>query len=98
MSTDDEARTHALELLQGHHDFPGIFEFRAVVLPESKSATVAAAAAVVGGRHRIKDVTQRQSSRGKYVSVRMSIDVDSPETVLEVYAVLKAVHGVVTLL
>jgi len=98
MSTDDEARNNALELLTAHHDFPGVFEFRAVVLPESKSATVTAAASVVGGRHRVVGVTQRQSSRGKYVSVRMSIEVDSPETVLEIYAVLKAVRGVVTLL
>jgi len=98
MTTDDEARDKALELLRAHHTFPGTFEFRAVVLPESKSATVAAAAAAVGGRDRIRDVTERRSSRGRYVSVRLSVDVDSAEAVLEVYAVLKAVRGVMTLL
>ena len=98
MSTDDEARDKALELLKGHHTFPGTFEFRVVVIAESQSAAVAATAAAVGGRDRIKQVSERRSSRGKYVSVRLCVEVDSAETVLDIYSVLKAVHGVMTLL
>jgi len=98
MSTDSEARAQALELLANHHEFPGMFEFRAVVLPESKSATVTAVAAAVGGEHHVERVTERRSSKGKYVSVRVRVQVESAEMVLEVYAVLKAVRGVMTVL
>ncbi len=98
MSTDAEARDKALALLESHHDFPGLFEFRAVVLPESKGAAVAAVAAAVGGEHLVERVTERRSSKGKYVSVRVRVQVESASTVLEVYEVLKVVRGVMTVL
>lgn len=96
METDVDARERALALLRNHHEFPGAFEFRAVVRPENRSAVVSAVVAAVSHPSPLRGLTERLSRQGNYVSVRIRVEVQSAEEVLDVYEVLRALDGVLT--
>lgn len=96
MATDSERRERALVLLKNHHAFPGTFEFRVVIRPESRSAVVGAVISSLSTPDPLRGLSERQSRQGTYVSVRIAVAVVSAEEVLEVYDVLKAIDGVLT--
>lgn len=87
-------RTAALALLRSQHEFPGAFEFRAVVRPAATGATVAAMVAAAGGGAVLEDVTERKSRMGNYVALRVRIRVQDAEIVLDVYEILRSIDGV----
>jgi putative lipoic acid-binding regulatory protein len=81
-------RDEALSLLRAHHVFPGPFEFRVVVRPDHKTSTVTAMTAAAGLGARVVDLGERRSRQGTYVALRVRIEVESAERVLDVYAIL----------
>ena len=89
MSTE---RASARDLLEAQHDFPGPFEFRLVVQPEARASVVTAIAAVVAA---VGTVSQRESKKGTYLSIRVEAQVDSADQVLDVWEVLKGLDGVI---
>lgn len=89
-------REAALTLLRNHHEFPGAFEFRAVVMPHATAAVVGAIVAAAGEGSRAEDVSERRSRNGNYVAVRVRIHVIDAERVLDVWEVLRGVDGVLT--
>ena len=97
MEDGDDPTQRALDLLSGAHTFPGPFELRVVVVPPSRDAVVDAVRAHVGDAA-VTAVTERPSRNGTYLAVHIHTQVDRPETVLELYAILRTVEGVVTVL
>ena len=89
-------RDAALALLRSQHEFPGPFEFRVVVRPPASAPTLTAMAAAAGEGAVVEEVTERLSRNGNYVALHVRIQVPDAERVLDVYAVLATVEGVLT--
>lgn len=98
MEQAGDARQRALALLEAQHAFPGAFEFRVVIRPEGRGAALAALLAAAGGSEVLLDVTERPSSAGRYVSLRVKVRLERAEKVLDVYEVLREVEHVITVL
>jgi putative lipoic acid-binding regulatory protein len=95
-----EARRRAIELLEANHDFPGDFTVSVIARNDEVVAEAVLAAAWEGleaplgaGAHEA-----HPSSHGKYVSHRLKVPCASAEAVLVLYARLRAVSGVITIL
>lgn len=89
-----DARLQALERLKAGHTFPGPFTFKAIGANTSAFAQAVAqsAVAVVGpGAH--VAVASRQSEAGRHQAVTLQVRVQSPEQVLEIYALLAGIDG-----
>jgi putative lipoic acid-binding regulatory protein len=97
-----EARRRAIELLEANHVFPGSFSLSVIARTDDavEAAVLAAAAAAVGLDGPLaKDAHERRpSAHGKYVSHRLRVPCASAEAVLALYARLRAVDGVITIL
>lgn len=91
-------REDALELLRDQHDFPGVFKFRVVVRPESVGSVLSAITTAAGEKSTVREVQQRVSRKGNYIALHVDIHLPSAETVLEVYAILQGLDGVLTAL
>jgi putative lipoic acid-binding regulatory protein len=98
MTEQKDPRQRAIALLESHHAFPGVFEFRVVIRPGARSAALGAVLAVTGGSLSLVDVTERPSSAGNYASLRVKVRVEAAAGVLDVYEVLRGVDGVLTVL
>jgi uncharacterized protein len=88
----------ALKLLDEHHQFPGPFTFKVIGLWEDEfvSAVKEAAAGVLEKASDCK-VSTRPSSKGRYVSISLEARIRDSAQVLEMYAALRKVEGVVVL-
>ena len=95
-----EARKRAIELLEANHSFPGDFSLSVIARSDDAvEAAVLAAAAAGLGRPLAADAHERHpSAHGKYVSHRLKVPCASAEEVLVLFARLRAVDGVVTIL
>ena len=95
-----EARRRAIELLQGHHDFPCSFSLSVIARTDDAVEEALLAAAAAGlGQPLGKDAHHRKpSTHGKYVSHRLRVPCGSAEAVLDLFARLRAVEGVITIL
>ena len=96
---DDAERDRLLALLEANHRFPGPF-FLSVVAHSGDEVAAAIHAAV---REIAGDVPDdaweaRASSGGRYHSHRVTVTVDSATQALALYARLREVPGVVTIL
>lgn len=88
----------ALALLEEHHCFPGEYTFKVIGFAgEEFTAAVQGAAARVLGPISPDQVRVRPSSGGRYVAVNLEVQVADSAQVLEVYAALRQVQGVVVL-
>ena len=99
MSELDE-RSRAIALLEANHAFPTDYALSVIARnAEEIAARVVAAAFEEGDSERPPGAHERlPSSGGKYVSHRLTIRVEDAEHVLRVYARLRAIEGVLTIL
>jgi putative lipoic acid-binding regulatory protein len=99
-SESPEARRRAIELLEANHEFPGTFSLSVIARgDEGVDAAVLAAAAVGLEAPLGADAHERRpSAHGKYISHRLHVPVANAEGVLSLYARLRAVEGVITIL
>jgi putative lipoic acid-binding regulatory protein len=97
---DPAARQRAIELLEANHEFPGPFSLSVIARnDEEVTAAVLAAASAGAEPSQVIDRHERKpSAGGKYVSHRLTIPVASAAAVLDLYARLRAVDGVITVL
>jgi putative lipoic acid-binding regulatory protein len=102
LSGDDlTERARAIALLEANHDFPTEYSLSVIALnAEEVAERIALAAfeeavteALAAGNHE-----RRPSAGGKYVSHRITVRVESAEHVLVLYARLRAIDGVKTIL
>lgn len=91
-------KAEALKLLEDHHQFPGPYTFKVIGLWEDEfvSAVKEAAAGVLEKAGDCK-VSTRPSSKGRYVSISLDTTMRDSAHVLEMYAALREVEGVVVL-
>lgn len=89
-------RTEALALLRETHTFPGHYRFRVVVRAGAEASVISAVTAATTDA--LDDVEQQPSRNGTYTSVRLSVRVEAPEQILDVYETVRSVEGVVTTL
>ena len=96
--SDNEKMESALLLLNEHHTFPGAFDFRTVIRPGHQGAVISAIATALDGERCILDVRTKDSSGGKYRSVKVSATVPRAEEVIRVWSILRVLDGVLTVL
>jgi putative lipoic acid-binding regulatory protein len=99
-SDSPEARRRAIELLEAEHDFPLDFWVAVIARHDEETAAAVLAAAAEGLGAPLGDEAHEQhpSAHGKYVSHRLKVPCASAEAVLGLYARLRAVDGVITIL
>lgn len=87
-----------LELLAAQHDFPGPFTFKVIYRASAGMAeTVVEAVCVATGiAHPETAPSTRQSGGGKFESMTLELRVRSPQEVLDVYAILNGIEGVIS--
>jgi len=95
-----EARRRAIELLEANHDFPGDFTVSVIARNDDVVAEAVLAATAAGLNEPLGDAAHERhpSAHGKYVSHRLKGPCASAEAVLVLYARLRAVEGVITIL
>ena len=93
---DPTAEERAKSLLEATHEFPCAYSLTVIAF-NSETVTVALKSVVAVGRESIEHQL-RESSGGKYLSHRFSVPVAGADAVLELYALVRSVEGVVTIL
>ena len=95
-----EARRRAIELLEANHDFPCDFSVSVIARNDEAVAAAVLAAAAAGSGEPLGEGAHEQhpSAHGKYVSHRLNVPCASAEAVLDLFARLRAVDGVITIL
>jgi putative lipoic acid-binding regulatory protein len=90
----------AIDLLEANHEFPGPYSFSVIALAtdEVTARVLAAVEGVLGAPPTADDHQRVPSSGGKYLSHRMTIQVSDARQVLAIYAALRGVQGVITVL
>lgn len=96
MSIDPTDRERSLELLNAVHSFPGPFQFRVVVNPGAEDLVVKAMCDACSHEDPLVERREQPSSKGTYLSVRLTLNVAHADEVLSVYDVLRGRDGVVT--
>jgi putative lipoic acid-binding regulatory protein len=98
-SSDDE-RARAIALLESNHVFPTDYSI-SVIARNAEEITAAIIAAAFADQESPPDAScheRKPSSGGKYVSHRLTMRARDAEHVLIIYARLRAVDGVMTIL
>ena len=98
---DEEARARAVELLQATHQFPCAYSVTVIAFNREAVTTAVREAAYFGvpvPGEREGAYQSQESREGKYRSHRLAVQVSDAVSVLALYARLKSVDGVVTLL
>jgi putative lipoic acid-binding regulatory protein len=100
VSDDAEARARSIALLEANHAFPTDYTVSVIARnAEEIAALVAEAAFADALAARGDDAHEmRPSSGGKYVSHRLRVPCADAEQVLRLYARLRAIDGVLTIL
>jgi putative lipoic acid-binding regulatory protein len=94
----DEAQRRAIDLLEANHVFPCEFSL-SVIARNDEAVTAAVVAAASPGSPLGEGKHERQpSGGGKYVSHRLRIGCATAQEVLDLFARVRAVDGVITVL
>jgi putative lipoic acid-binding regulatory protein len=95
-SSAEAERGRALALLEATHQFPCDYSLTVIAF-NAEPVTVALKAAVAegGADHSHQAI---ESKAGKYLSHRFAVKVTGAAHVLELYARVRSVHGVVTVM
>lgn len=93
---DGSERARALALLEATHEFPCDYALTVIAF-NLELVTTAVKAAVTHGGAEVEHKTL-ESKAGKYLSHRFAVKVTGPVHVLDIYARLRSLEGVVTLL
>ena len=80
---------HFKQLLSEHHDWPCLYLFKFVVPAEHEGLVRALIPEA--------DVTVRQSKNGRFVSVSIKAEIDSPEEVIEIHTRAALIEGLIAL-
>jgi putative lipoic acid-binding regulatory protein len=92
-------RKRSLELLDANHVFPGDYSVSVIAMNDEKVTAAILAAVEQGGSPLTEGGHElRPSAKGKYVSHRLTVRCQDAEGVLQLYACLRAVDGVITVL
>jgi putative lipoic acid-binding regulatory protein len=97
--SDDEESARAIALLEANHQFPTDYALSVIAHSGDQITALIIQAAFEGDAAPAPEAhTTRPSSGGKYLSHRLTIHCADAQQVLRVYARLRTVEGVVTIL
>jgi putative lipoic acid-binding regulatory protein len=99
--SDDAARERAIALLEANHAFPTDYSISVIARNADEVATLVLAAVTddeVDDERPAVAHEMRPSSGGKYVSHRLTVRCADAEHVLRLYARLRTIDGVMTIL
>ena len=98
MSDDDEKRS--LDLLEANHTFPGEYPLTVIALNTDEVTAALLKSVEEGLAEPLAEAARetRSSSGGKYLSHRMRVPCASAADVIRLYARIRLVQGVVTVL
>jgi len=89
------SRESSIETLEETHSFPCPYQFKVIgTNSEEFIAQVVQVGVNVVGADAEPEVTTRESSGGKYVSVSMELEVADAETILDVYERVRTIDEV----
>ena len=96
----EEARARALALLEATHQFPCAYSVTVIAFNRDGVTAAVREAAYLGVMEAAPPETyhSQESSAGKYRSHRLAVPVPDAPSVLALYARLREIEGVVTLL
>jgi putative lipoic acid-binding regulatory protein len=97
-SAPDDDRQRAIDLLEANHEFPCAFSLSVIARNEDAVTRAVLAAARLGDNPGADRHDRKESGAGKYVSHRLTVPCESAAEVLDLFARLRAVDGVVTVL
>jgi putative lipoic acid-binding regulatory protein len=90
-----QQRDVSLDALRQAHVFPGPYKFKIIGANSPEFlASVLQVAVVILGPQSTPDVAVRQSSGGKHQAITLTVQVQDPETVLDIYRALQGLAGV----
>ena len=92
-----EHRRRAVALLEANHEFPCAFSVSVIARNEGAVEAAVLAAATAAGAP-VTAHERKPSGGGKYVSHRLTIPCATADEVLELFARVRAVEGVITVL
>jgi putative lipoic acid-binding regulatory protein len=100
VSDEDDERARAIALLEANHAFPTEYSISVIALnaDEVTALVIEAAFADEGGAPGEGAHERQPSSGGKYVSHRLKVRARDAEHVLVIYARLRSIEGVRTIL
>ena len=88
-----------LESLEANHEFPGEYTFKAIGgNPESFAQSVLSAVAEVLNMANEPPHSVKLTPNGRHVSVTLTLTMETPQHVINVYSRLQALDGLVMLL
>jgi len=88
-------RNTILERLRDVHSFPGEYIFKVIGENSDVFVTRVVQATInVLGSGAQPDISTRESSGGKHLSVTLTVNVDTAEAILDVYEVIQQIDGV----
>ena len=97
-SAPDDQRQRAIELLEANHVFPGPISVSVIGRNDPAVELAVLAAAGLGEAPGADRHDRKESGGGKYVSHRLTVQCASAAEVLDLFARLRAVDGVITVL
>jgi putative lipoic acid-binding regulatory protein len=99
-NADQPDRRRAIELLEANHAFPCQFSFSVIATGDQATTELIMQELARDGDTPLADDAHQEvpSAGGKYISHRLRIPCRSADHVLELFARLRAVSGVVTVL
>jgi putative lipoic acid-binding regulatory protein len=99
VSQDSEAeRARAIALLEANHVFPTDYSISVIAHNDEAVAVSIVEAAFADTEGGSRQHERKPSSGGKYVSHRLTLRARDAEHVLLIYARLRAIEGVITIL
>jgi putative lipoic acid-binding regulatory protein len=98
--SDEEARARAIALLEANHAFPTDYAITVIAMATEEVTAAVVAAAFADDETPPQETAheRRASAGGKYLSHRLKIRARDAEHVLVIYARLRSVDGVRTIL
>lgn len=97
-ASSEADRRRAIELLEANHVFPCDFSISVIARNDEAVAEAIVAAVREVAPLRAGGHERRESGGGKYVSHRLVVACTTAEKVLELFARVRAIDGVVTVL
>jgi putative lipoic acid-binding regulatory protein len=97
--SNHKSEAEFIAILEEFCTFPGPYMFKVITYASDEAAAEIARAAdsVLGYGHEALNLTTRPSKKGSYVSVSIEPRVESPRQVLDVYAALRKLDGIITI-
>jgi uncharacterized protein len=98
MTSNESEEARLLALLESQHDFPGPFTFKVIYRNDGPTpeTVVAAVRQATGLSKPLGEPSQRASATSRFIALTLDFQVPTAARVLDVYAALRSIEGVIS--